>query len=53
MPNAALQIGLIYEKQGNKEKAKQYFNKCLNMPDCDYKSGIDIKAKAGLERVKH
>lgn len=52
IPNSALQMGLIYEKIGNKEKAKEFFNKSLKMPDCDYKSGIEIKAKAGLLRVK-
>ncbi|MEI7594379.1 MAG: tetratricopeptide repeat protein [Bacteroidota bacterium] len=52
IPNAALQMGLIYEKQGNITKAKEYLNKCLNMDDCDYKSGIDQKAKAALSRMK-
>jgi tetratricopeptide (TPR) repeat protein len=47
---AALQIGLIYEKQGNKTLAVQYYKKCLNMDDHDYKDSIDQKAKAGVAR---
>ena len=47
---AALQIGLIYEKQGNKTLAVQYYKKCLNMDDHDYKDSIDQKAKAGIAR---
>jgi hypothetical protein len=47
---AALQIGLIYEKQGNKTLAVQYFKKCLNMDDHEYKDSIDQKAKAGIAR---
>lgn len=47
---AALQIGLIYEKQGNKATAVQYFKKCLDMPDHDYKDSMDQKAKAGIAR---
>ncbi len=47
---AALQIGLIYEKQGNKILAIQYYKKCLNMDDHDYKDSIDQKAKAGVSR---
>ena len=47
---AALQIGLIYEKQGNKTLAVQYYKRCLNMDDHDYKDSIDQKAKAGVAR---
>jgi len=47
---AALQIGLIYEKQGNKTLAVKYYKKCLNMNDHDYKDSIDQKAKAGVAR---
>jgi tetratricopeptide (TPR) repeat protein len=47
---AALQIGMIYEKQGNKAMAIQYYNKCLDMPDHDYKDSMDQKAKAGIAR---
>ncbi len=47
---AALQIGLIYEKQGNKTIAIQYYKKCLDMQYHDYKDSIDQKAKAGIAR---
>lgn len=47
---AALQIGMIYEKQGNKVKAIQYYQKCLDMENHDYKDSIDQKAKAGIAR---
>ncbi len=49
--NAALQLGLIYEEQGLKEKASEYFHKCLAMKNTDYKNSLDQKAKAGLNRL--
>lgn len=47
---AALQIALIYEKQGKKNLAIEYYNKCLAMQDHDYKDSIDQKAKSGIAR---
>jgi tetratricopeptide (TPR) repeat protein len=47
---AALQIGMIYEKQGNKTMAIQYYKKCLAMQDHDYKDSMDQKAKSGIAR---
>jgi tetratricopeptide (TPR) repeat protein len=47
---AALQIGMIYEKQGNKPMAVQYYKKCLAMKDHDYKDSMDQKAKSGIAR---
>ena len=47
---AALQIGIIYEKQGNKAVAIQYYNKCLAMANHDYKDSMDQKAKSGIAR---
>lgn len=47
---AALQIGMIYEKQGNKTLAVQYYKRCLNMPNHDYKDSMDQKAKSGIAR---
>ncbi|MBC8048363.1 MAG: tetratricopeptide repeat protein [Fimbriimonadaceae bacterium] len=49
--SAALQLGLIYEKEKNHEKAKIYFNICLNMDNEEYKTSLDSQAKAGLNRV--
>ncbi len=47
---AALQIGMIYEQQGDKATAIQYYNKCLDMPNHDYKDSMDQKAKSGIAR---
>ena len=47
---AALQVGMIYERQGNKTLAIEYYKKCLEMSDHDYKDSIDQKAKAGVAR---
>lgn len=49
--NAALQIGLIYEKEGQVTEAKSYFNQCLDMSPDDYRSSLHHKAKAGLNRL--
>ncbi|MFN0276387.1 MAG: tetratricopeptide repeat protein, partial [Chitinophagales bacterium] len=49
--SAALQLGMIYEKEKNIEKAKYYFNKCMNMENDEYKTSLDSQAKAGLNRV--
>ncbi len=50
--SAALQLGLIFEKEGNTEKAKYYYNRCMNMNNKEYKTGLDSQAKAGLNRLK-
>ena len=47
---AALQIGLIYEKQGRKDLAIDYYKRCIKMKDHDYKDSLDQKAKAGIAR---
>ncbi len=47
---AALQTGLIYEQQGDPDKAINYFQQCINMDNHDYKNSIDQKAKAGIAR---
>lgn len=51
-PNAALQLGLIYEKENDFKNAAFYFSLCLESPDHEYKKGLDQRAKAGLQRVK-
>ena len=50
--NAALHLGLIYEKMGNFNKAKDYFKRCLDMDPSEYENSINQKAKAGLNRLK-
>jgi hypothetical protein len=47
---AALQLGMIYEKKGNNQLAVQYYKKCLDMPNHDYKDSMDQKAKSGIAR---
>jgi tetratricopeptide (TPR) repeat protein len=47
---AALQLGYIYEVQGDKKTALIYFRKVLDMKSHDYKNALDQKAKAGIER---
>ena len=49
---AALQAGLVYERMGNKRVAIQYYEKCLDMEDHEYKDSIDQRAKAGIQRCK-
>ncbi|RAI99891.1 tetratricopeptide repeat protein [Chitinophaga skermanii] len=48
---SALQMGYIYEKRKDKDKAIECFNACLDMEGHDYKNSLDQRAKAGLLRV--
>lgn len=50
--NAALQLGLIYEKQNKPEEAILYYKECLSMDYDEYRSSISMKAKAGLNRLR-
>ena len=47
---AALQVGEIYERESKKKLALQYFEKCMEMKDHEYKNSLDQKAKAGIQR---
>lgn len=49
--NAALKAGEIYERQGNKTMARQYYNKCLSIAGHEYEDSLHQKARAGLERL--
>ncbi|MGE5108766.1 MAG: tetratricopeptide repeat protein [Sphingobacteriales bacterium] len=49
---AALQLGFIYEKKGQKNIAIAYYQRCLDMNDHDFKDSLDQKAKAGIARCK-
>lgn len=51
-PNAALHLGLIYERAGKKTLAEKYYRSCLDMDFTDYSFSISQKAKAGLNRLK-
>ena len=50
--NSALHLGYIYEENGDKVKAKQMYEDCLDMDFDEYRDGIEQKAKAALERVE-
>lgn len=49
---AALQIGQLYEKRGQKALAITYYQKCLDMDDHEYKDSLDQRAKSGIARCK-
>ncbi len=49
--NSALQAALLFEKLGNYDRAKSYFQKCLTMKNFPYQEGLHQKAKAGLSRI--
>lgn len=48
---AALQVAFIYEKRKDTAKALEYFHKCLNMKEEEYKSTLDQRAKSGINRL--
>jgi tetratricopeptide (TPR) repeat protein len=48
---AALQAGYIYEKAGDKQRARTYFQTCLDMEGHDYKNSLDQRAKSGMLRL--
>lgn len=50
-PNAALQLGYIYQAENNKTKAKEYFEKALKYKNHEYKNSIDNKAKSALNSL--
>lgn len=50
--NSALHLGLIYENLGNKEKAIYYYKLCPGIKNTEYKTSINRKAKAGLNRLQ-
>jgi tetratricopeptide (TPR) repeat protein len=48
---SALEMGQIYEQQGDHDKAIACYRKCIAMKNHDYKSSLDQKAKAGIDRL--
>ena len=48
---SALELGQIYEQQGNKAKAIDAYKRCINMKDHDFESSMEQKAKAGINRL--
>jgi hypothetical protein len=51
--NAALQAGLIEEERGNRSSARRYFQTCLDLEPDEYRVGLHIMAKAGLDRLSN
>ncbi|MGN6511366.1 MAG: tetratricopeptide repeat protein [Chitinophaga sp.] len=49
---SALQLGYIYEKTGDKAKARKSYQTCLDMEGHDYKNSLDQRAKAGMLRLE-
>lgn len=49
---AALHIGIIYEQRGDRPTAITWFERCMKMPDHDFKNSLDQRARAGVERCK-
>ena len=49
--NAALQAGLLEEKRGNGGMARKYFQTCLDSDPAEYRTGLHMLAKAGLDRL--
>ncbi|MBC6989793.1 tetratricopeptide repeat protein [Hymenobacter sp. BT491] len=51
-PQSALQLGYLYQMQGQTRLAKTYFQKALTYPKHEYKNSTDTKAKLALESIK-
>lgn len=49
---AALQLGMLWEKRGDKTTAIYWYERCMKMPEHDYKNSLDQRAKAGVLRCK-
>lgn len=49
---AALELGNIYEDQGQKATAIKWYNTCIDMKNHDYENSLEQKAKAALSRLK-
>jgi len=48
---SALEMGNIYEARGQLEKAREYFNECLDIRPAEHRLGLHQAAKAGLNRI--
>lgn len=51
-PQSALQLGYLYQLEGQRNTAKAYFQKALNYPRHEYKNSTDTKAKLALQELK-
>ena len=52
-PNACLQMGYLFQEQGQSVEAKKYFEKALTYKKHEYKNSIDSKAKSALAQMKN
>ncbi len=52
-PNAALQLGIIYEEEREYDLALEYYRKCLKINESSYKQSIDYKARQGIRRIEN
>jgi len=50
--NAALQLGMIYEKDKECALAKKYYKICLDIDPDEYANSLHTRAKSGLQRCK-
>ena len=50
---AALQTGMLYERNGIKQQAINSYNEVLRMRDHDFQNSIDQQAKAGINRLSN
>lgn len=50
--NAALQAGNIYETSGDYDQAENFYKNCLKMQNREYRTSLNQKAKAGLNRLE-
>lgn len=50
--NSSLHMGYIYEKRKEYVKARACFEQVMKYPNTEYKTSLDQKAKAALERIK-
>jgi hypothetical protein len=48
---AALQLAVVHEDKKNYKMAATYFAQSMKMKNKEYKNSIDMRAKAGLQRV--
>ncbi|WP_187309278.1 DUF3808 domain-containing protein [Hymenobacter sp. BT188] len=50
-PQAALQLGYLYQSAGQTELARKYFRQALQYPKHEYKNSTDMKAKVALAEL--
>ncbi|QIX59937.1 DUF3808 domain-containing protein [Hymenobacter sp. BT18] len=50
-PQSALQLGYLYQAEGQKSTARYYFQKVLAYPKHEYKNSTDAKAKVALQEL--